>query len=244
MPAVLVHGVADTHHVWDRVRAKLKRSDVVALALPGFNSPVPAGFGATKEAYVNWLVDQLQSIGEPVDLVGHDWGCMLTARVASLRPDLVRTLAGSNGPIDSDYDWHDVAKIWQTPGAGEQWMKDMDPATFEGLLVDSNMPADEARRCVMFFDDVMKDSILKLYRSATTVGKEWQAGLANIMSPAIIVWGLQDKALPHQISDRMAETMRADAVIKLRCGHWPILERPDDFARELEAHWARDPKRS
>src|ERR1700684_756952 len=84
MPAVLVHGVPNTHRVWDRVRAQLSRKDVVALALPGFDNPAPAGFTSTKEAYADWIIQQLETIGTPVDLVGHDWGGMFTARVASI----------------------------------------------------------------------------------------------------------------------------------------------------------------
>ena len=53
MPAVFVHGVPDTQRVWDGVISRLKRKDVVALSLPGFGCPVPAGFSATKEAYVD-----------------------------------------------------------------------------------------------------------------------------------------------------------------------------------------------
>src|SRR5687768_14742801 len=94
MPAILVHGVPDTQHVWDGVRRHLTRSDVEAWNLPGFGAERPAGFGSTKEEYADWLIERLERIGEPVDLVGHDWGCILTLRVASLRPDLVRTWAG------------------------------------------------------------------------------------------------------------------------------------------------------
>src|ERR1700688_3759886 len=119
-PAVLVHGVPDPYRVWDPVRAQITRKDVVALALPGFDSPAPAGFTSTKEAYADWIIQQLETIGTPVDLVGHDWGCMLTARVASIRPDLVRTWTGISGPIDPGYEWHEIAKIWQTPGEGER----------------------------------------------------------------------------------------------------------------------------
>ena len=34
-PVVLVHGVPDTHRVWDGVRAELRRDDILALDLPG-----------------------------------------------------------------------------------------------------------------------------------------------------------------------------------------------------------------
>ena len=85
---VFVHGVPETHHLWNGVREALGRNDTIAVACPGFGTPRPAGFAATKEAYVDWLVAELEKIGEPVDLVGHDWGGAFTLRIASIRPDL------------------------------------------------------------------------------------------------------------------------------------------------------------
>lgn len=238
MPVVLVHGVADTYRVWNQVRERLGRSDVLALALPGFDSPPPAGFPATKEAYVDWLAATVEAIGEPVDLVGHDWGCILTARLASLRPDLVRTWTGISGPVDPDYEWHPFARIWQTPGEGERWMAELDREAFAEQLEGFAMPPEEARRSVTFIDDAMKASILALYRSAVEVGREWQPGLASISAPSLVIWGLDDPFLPHAFADRLAQSSHARAVVKLRCQHWPILERPDEVARELTAHWA------
>ena len=82
MPAVLVHGVPETPGVWDPMRKQLHRDDVIALQLPGFGCPRPAGFGATKEEYVAWLVGELEQIAAqgPIDLVGHDWGGGFTVR--------------------------------------------------------------------------------------------------------------------------------------------------------------------
>ncbi|WP_406470505.1 alpha/beta fold hydrolase [Streptomyces sp. NBC_01615] len=111
MPAVFVHGVPDTHHVWDDVLDHLTRTDVIALALPGFGNPVPEGFTSTKKEYVDWIIARLEELGSPVDLVGHDWGCVLTSRVASLRPDLVRTWAGGDASISGTVEWHSIAKI-------------------------------------------------------------------------------------------------------------------------------------
>src|SRR5258708_27673199 len=123
MPVVFVHGVPETHIIWDPVRSHLSRKDVIAVDLPGFGAPLPAGFDATKEAYAAWLIAEIEKIGEPVDLVGHDWGSLLTLRVASTRPGLIRTWTGGSGAIHPDYVWHDMARMWQTPGVGEQGMK-------------------------------------------------------------------------------------------------------------------------
>ena len=114
MTAVFVHGVPDTEQMWNRLTAAIDRSDVVRLSLPGFGTDVPAGWTATKEEYSGWLESQLEQFAEPVDLVGHDWGAILSQRVASLRPDLVRTLACGSGPLDDEYEWHPMAQAWQT----------------------------------------------------------------------------------------------------------------------------------
>jgi pimeloyl-ACP methyl ester carboxylesterase len=238
IPLVLVHGVPNTYRVWDRVRAQLSRKDVVALALPGFDNPSPAGFTSTKEAYADWIIQQLERIGTAVDLVGHDWGGMLTARVASIRPDLVRTWTSISGAIDPSYEWYEIAKIWQTPGKGEQWMADLDLDAFtEQLTSNYRVPSEEARVVARYFDDAMRASILALYRSAVHVGADWSPALANVAAPGLVMWGMEDVDLPDRFGDSLAEATRACAVVKLRTGHFPILEEPEDVARELEAHW-------
>lgn len=239
MPAVFVHGVPDTHRIWDTVRSHLRRDDVVTIDLPGFGAPLPAGFTSTKEEYLDWLTEKVDEFGEPVDLIGHDWGSLLTGRLASIRPDLVRTWTGISGPIDPEYPWHYLAKIWQTPGEGEQWMADLDLEAFAASLTEAQMPRDAAYESVRHLDSTMRASILALYRSAIEVGAEWKPGLSDVTAPALVIWGLDDPFLPHRFADELGNaTTSARAVFKLRSSHWPMLERPADVARELEAHWA------
>ena len=237
MTAVLVHGVPDTHHVWDDVRSHLKRTDVTALALPGLGGPRPESFSATKEEYVDWIIARLEQEAEPVDLVGHDWGCILTARVASLRPALVRTWAGGSGPVSPDYRWHPWAKIWQTPGAGEQWMADLDPAWFAAQLQAFRMPAETATQIANRMDDAYKDSILRLYRSAVSVGAEWEPGLARITSPALIFWGAEDPSTLFGFAEHLERAVADARVLKLDAWHWTPLQRPAEVAAALESHW-------
>lgn len=45
MPAVLVHGVPDTHRVWRALVGRLRRHDVFTLSLLGFGREIPSGFG-------------------------------------------------------------------------------------------------------------------------------------------------------------------------------------------------------
>ena len=238
MPVVFVHGVPDTFHVWDTVREHLPRTDSVALALPGFGCPVTGGFTATKEEYVNWIIAQLEHFAEPVHLVGHDWGCLLTARVAALRPDLVRTWAAGSGPVSAAYEWHPLAKIWQTPIIGEAWMAALNPAGFSRQLEEYGVPADTAVETASRIDPLMKDCILRLYRSAITVGREWEPDLARITSPGLVFWGVSDPACPVEFADRLGADTKADQVVKLDCGHWTPIQRPAEVAQALQAHWS------
>jgi len=238
MGAILIHGVPDTFRVWNPVIDRLARKDITALALPGFDAPLPAGFKATKEEYVAWIVERLEREPEPVDLVGHDWGCILTARVASLRPDLVRTWAGGGAPIHKDYVWHPLAKIYQTPGAGEDYLRQLDPGQTRQRLESFGVPSAYAAEAVQHMDDRMKECMLRLYRSAVTVGAEWQADLKNASCPSMVLWGAKDHACPVAFADLLAADLKATRVVKLDTGHWFELEKPEDVATALEEHWA------
>ena len=50
----------------------------------GLGRPGSDGFGATADDYAAWLVGELETGREPVDLVGHDCGGGHVARVARL----------------------------------------------------------------------------------------------------------------------------------------------------------------
>ncbi|MBD0674006.1 alpha/beta fold hydrolase [Streptomyces sp. CBMA156] len=242
MPAILIHGVPDTHHVWDGVRRHLTRTDVEAWDLPGFGAPRPDGFRSTKEEYVDWLVGRLERVGEPVDLVGHDWGCILTARVASLRPDLVRTWAGGNGPVDAGYRWHRLARIWQHPVEGDRFMSGLEPGAFaHDVAAGFEVPAGPAREMAGRVDAPMKESILGLYRSAVTVGAQWEPGLARVTAPCLVFWGVRDPACPVGSGEKLAASLRAPGIVRLDCNHWTPLQRPAEVAAAVEAHWAAYP---
>ena len=238
MPAVFVHGVPDTFRVWDPLRNHLSRQDVVALALPGFNAPLPANFPSTKEAYANWIIRQLEDIGEPVDLIGHDWGCILTVRVASLRPDLIRSWAAGSGPVSAKYEWHPLAKVWQTPSEGEKWFKELDPAAVTTFMAEAGLPIEHAREAVSHIDQTMGDCILPLYRSALEVGKQWQPDLVKVRAPGLVFWGTEDRACPIPFAEELALNTNAGRVLKLDAGHWTIVERGAEIAQALESHWA------
>ena len=153
------------------------RKDIITPALPGFTGDRPDGWGATMDDYAAWLIAELEAVGEPVDLVGHDWGGGFTVRLVSLRPDLVRSwVSDAAGLGDVDFEWHDFAKIWQTPGEGEAFWEGMlavSPTDRSGALTASGVPEAEAIKAAEAITPAMAACILDLYRSATKVNEAW-----------------------------------------------------------------------
>src|SRR4030067_3332249 len=100
MTVVFVHGIPETSEIWSPLRQVLNR-DSIAVALPGFGTTRPEGFTGTKDAYAEWLADVLKGVENPVDVVGHDLGALLTMRVASGMDVRLRSWTGDVANIFS-----------------------------------------------------------------------------------------------------------------------------------------------
>jgi pimeloyl-ACP methyl ester carboxylesterase len=237
LPAVFVHGVPDTHRVWDSTIDALRRPDTVRLQLPGFGCPRPPGFNGTKDEYVAWLSDRLADIEGPLDLVGHDWGGLLVLRVLSLAPQTARSWVVGGSPLDPDYRWHRLARRWQTPLLGELVMAAFTPPRMRHALVAAGLPPEYAATAAAAIDGEMKRSVLSLYRSARRVGAQWTPGLERIRSPGLVLWGENDPYVAVRFGAALARRTGAAFRCFEGCGHWWQCERPADVAAELTAHW-------
>ena len=168
MTVVFVHGVPNTATVWDPVRSLLPDRDTIALQLPGFGCDAPAGFSGTRYAYRDWLIDQLEAMNGPVDIVGHDQGSVISQGVILARPDLVNTWVLGGGVCAADFLWHRQARIWQNTGLGEQWRDQflgLDVNTRAEMLAGAGIPEIDAAGVAAAMDRRMFDHILPLYRS-------------------------------------------------------------------------------
>ena len=245
MPAVFVHGNPEIATIWDEIIPHLGRTDVITLSPPGFGARVPKGFGATADEYRDWLVDELTSLREPIDLVGHDWGGLHVVRIAIDRPDLLRSWATDvAGGFDPQYAWHDLARAWQTPGVGEQAVaqvlsapRDARVQRFESL----RMSRATAVKIAAGFDESMGACILALYRSAiqptlANWGTHLEAARAR---PGLVIIATEDNFVGGETMARRSAA-RCDATVAVLpgCGHWWMSQDPKRGAEALNQFWA------
>jgi pimeloyl-ACP methyl ester carboxylesterase len=242
---VFVHGVPETAELWDTLRIEIDEESV-ALSLPGFGKPRPDGFGASKDDYAEWLTGELDRIGSPVHLVGHDWGAGLTYRVATAYGDLVTSWAADVANIlHPDYVWHQFAQIWQAPGEGE--------AAFEGQLA---MPVEargagiealgvshqDAVAMMSRLDETMAACILSLYRSATpNPYGDWGNRFARTQAPGLVLVPTEDPFGDEKMSRDVAGMLGARVDVLKGLGHWWMLQDPSSAAAVLQRFWSSLP---
>ena len=247
MTVVLVHGVPETAAVWDLFVEALDgrgESDVRRLSPPGFGAPVPEGFVATMEGYRDWLVAELEAIGAPVDLVGHDWGGGHVLNVAMSRPDLINTwVSDVPGVFDPEYVWHDMAQAWQTADVGEEAVGAMAGLPLEAraeFLTSGGMASGVANRVAEGIDEAMGRAILTLYRSAAQpaaarAGDDLEAAAAR---PGLTLLPTEDSYVGSDELRRRASA-RAGARVEVLdgLGHWWMTQDPAGTAGLLADFW-------
>lgn len=240
---LFLHGVPDTPAMWDPLISELGLGDDVisAPAMPGFVEPLPEGFDASKEAYVDWYIGEIERAhadAGPVDLVGHDWGALITIRAASLKPELINSWCVANALPHPDYKWHRMARMWQTPVLGELIMAlSRKEALCKGLH-EAGIPADLASTEASHWSPHMRKSILRLYRSARTAGEEWWDDTKKLPDRGMVFWGEDDPYVPVWVAEKFCGHTGARLEKQAKTGHWSVIERADALADLLKAHWA------
>jgi pimeloyl-ACP methyl ester carboxylesterase len=246
-PVVLVHGNPETTAVWDLLVEQLVaqgHDKPLCLSPPGFGAPVPTGWGATVGEYRDWLVAELERVGRPVHLVGHDWGGGHVVNVAMTRPDLLRSWCSDVvGLFDPDYVWHELAQGWQSPEGEAAVARFVQPPVEAKVsyFVQAGMDESVAERIAPAMDDLMGECILRLYRSAAQpVMAELGAGLeAAAARPGLAIMARKDHFVGTEEQRRRAAA-RAGARVEVLdgLGHWWMTRDPERGAAVLTRFWA------
>lgn len=264
-PVVMLHGFPEFWYSW--------RYQIPFLAEAGYRAVAPdmRGYNASgrpravAEYGVDAVADDILGLldvlgGEPVSLVGHDWGAVVAFRVAARAPEKVRRLVVVNGPHPMAMrrelrDPRQLLRSWyvflfQIPGLAE-WIFRM----HDYELVERVLRRDIRRESVLRETDFMRyaeavsrpgalRAMLNYYRAA------FRAELSRLVPgsrrrlpssrswrvevPTLLVWGERDRYLGPGLTedlDRWIPDLLVERIA--RAGHFAHVEAHERVNRLL-----------
>ncbi|HYP53612.1 MAG TPA: alpha/beta hydrolase [Pyrinomonadaceae bacterium] len=234
-PVVMLHGYTDSSFSFSRAMPLLDPSlRVYALDLRGHgDSERPAGGYALGDfaADVLAFMDELEL--ERAALVGHCRGSLVAQRVALDAPRRVSRLVLVSSMT--------AARNIEGMGELRQAVESFDDAVsaefareFQTGTVYGPLPEE-------FMDGVVAESLkvpARVWR-ATLAGlleDDHAARLVEIRTPTLVLWGDRDALLTRAEQDSLSALLpAAELKVYAETGHSPQWERPERFARDLEA---------
>ena len=240
---VLVHGNPETADIWTPLVALLPHWNATLLSPPGFGAPVPDGFSCTMLEYRDWLIAQLDSIGEPVHLVGHDWGGLHVVNTVAARPDLVSSWASDTvGMFAPHYRWHASAAQWQAADTGLRYAQEVFGSgldVFAEFLSAKGMPEPWATVVAAGHHRDLAPAVVALYRSARQPAlRQAGANLGPLPARGLVIdCGRDINTGSGVMRTEMAHRCGAEVVQFPDLGHWWMLEDPERAAYTLESLW-------
>jgi pimeloyl-ACP methyl ester carboxylesterase len=263
-PALCVHGLGGSAHNWTDFAAVLRdRLAIESIDLPGFGrSAPPPEDRYSIDVFANRVIAYLEQSGRgPVHLIGNSLGGATSILVASMRPDLVRTLTLIS-PAVLDFwlpvhflrnDKRVVFLLLPRVGEaafrrlGERYPVDVrvratialcfhDPSRYPKARMEEAVAEAEARQSNEWTDTAFLRSIRAFARYQASGGRALWAAMRQITAPTAVLWGDDDRVIPARHAQRVARTI-PDARLRVfeRMGHVAMMEDPVATARAVTA---------
>ncbi|MFQ5899288.1 MAG: alpha/beta fold hydrolase [Candidatus Methylomirabilia bacterium] len=249
-PILLLHGVPTSSYLWRKLMPRLARvGRAVAPDHYGFgrsDKPVDADYSVS--GYVRYLEGFTAALGlSRLHVIVHDFGGPFGLGFAITHPERIRSLVIMNTIFHSEYEWHPLARIWRTSGAGEQQMAEWTRERFvNGMRKWLTHPehltaADLDTYYEAIADPAMRAAILRLYRNTTPAEHpEWEDQLRRLRVPTLIIWGRQDPFLGAEWAERFHRDLEGSSLFIFDdAGHFVQEDKPEEVAQLIESFYAR-----
>ncbi len=223
---VFLHGLVGLNEHWDGVVELIQHRlacvllQVPLLALRGSDCSIDGVMVLT----IQFLE---RHFDEPVVLVGNSFGGHVALRVAIERPDLVSglVLTGSSGMIEESI----VSNVQIRPS--REWLKRKIAELFydpEKYMSESDL--DRAHKELS--ERPGARAMVRLSRSARRNHLGDRTGKMTV--PTQLIWGKDDIVTPPQAAEMFMEAIPDSRIEWFEsCGHVPMIEKPQAFARVL-----------
>jgi pimeloyl-ACP methyl ester carboxylesterase len=225
LPIVFLHGLFGNAGNWDPCIQRLTpRWRAVAPRLPLFDLPAAE---ATVEGIARSVRSWLDANHLPrVILGGNSLGGHVALHLTVTDPERVAALVltGSSGLFERSYEPapRRPSRDWVTARVREVFFEEWDGA---GAMVDEVVGVAEDR-----------DKARQLVRIATSTKQNpMRDQLHRIQCPVLLVWGANDQITPPSVAREFQDQLpHAELAFIDRCGHAPMMERPEEFCMHLD----------
>jgi pimeloyl-ACP methyl ester carboxylesterase len=231
---LLVHGLGADRRIWQgTMRQFADRWRVVAVDLPGHGESEKPDHAYTPEYFARVLRGLGRALRlDDVVVVGSSLGGRVTLELAASYPAWVRAIVlSAPAPLFGAW-WKPVG--WALPAlAMPEVLRFVLPRGILRGFFDPNVPG-ASLRYALIADQLARDDFNKFARAvARSVGGIVSAdapALASVKQPALLVWGAQDRVVSNTGAEPLLAALPQARLHTIdRCGHMPMLERPDVF---------------
>jgi pimeloyl-ACP methyl ester carboxylesterase len=245
-PIVLIHGISCSALEWEHVIDELSaQHQVFALDLLGHgltDKPLEATYDVA--ALSKFTLAFMDAVGlTTASLVGNSLGGRIAIECAAVAPHRVTAVvlsapAGVNNPTLFDFRLASIpflGEILTAPnqiGTGKIWRSAFaDPKLATHAMVAEKVALAKLPGAGKAFLKCLR-YMLGLGGFKSKAMADTREKIKRIKSPALVVWGRQDKFLPISHLATFLELMpQAESVIMERCGHVPMIEFPKEFSQ-------------
>ncbi len=245
-PAVLLHGLGGSAANWvEMLPLLVPEHRVLALELPGHGaSPPPAG-SAGIDAFVEAVAAAIVAADAwPAIVVGHSFGGHVSARLALLRPDLVRALllVSPSGLSSRRRAARAVlavtTRVRPTRKVRPLALRLGDRRWFRRVVFSSRLAGNTGDLTPLgvrglVWDAARHTDLRPAVRAMAS--DEPRLWLARVRCPALVLWGANDVQLRLEDGLAIARLVGARLRVVAGCGHLALVERPDAVADALQA---------
>lgn len=261
-PIILVHGLGGSAENWMRVGPGLAETHRVwAPDLVGFGRTPLAGRSPSLEGNAELLARFVERVaGGPAVLMGNSMGGLLSLRLASERPDLVRAVVALNPALPLQVGMRldpavaTLFALYGVPVLGEAFLRvarkrqsawEAGKAMLRLCGVDTDaLPPDvvDAHRDVVEYRQSLPWTIEAFLRAERSVLRalagrgRMEAMLRGVRAPTLLIHGARDRLVPVDAARAAAKRHAHWTYTELdAAGHTPMIEAPDDVLRVVRA---------
>ncbi len=223
---VFLHGLVGLNDHWEDVVSRVRHHvRCVMLQLPLLDlRGSDCSISGVTELTIRFLREH---IGHKAVLVGNSFGGHVALRVALEEPELVSglVLAGSSGLIEKSM----VSEVQIKPS--REWLaRKIGELFYRPELHMRESDLDRAHKALT--DRGGARAMVKLSRSARRnhLGNR----IAQIEAPTLLIWGRNDVVTPPEAAQEFLQRLPNARIVWFpQCGHVPMVEKPDEFARAM-----------